>query len=138
MLIYTIKINAIIIIKLVVYWESCACFFKFEIIKLFSDFLTLIFCLKSDSRCFFYQCSINQFIFSIVLAYAENSAFLDIHFCVISRFLLYEKFENSISSLLQLLNLLKIEAIQISLFVDILVIIFIQNVSTLKLKSISR
>jgi len=46
---------------------------------------------------------------------------------------LYEKFENSISSLFQLL---KIEAIQISLFIDVLVIVFVQNFSTSKLKSI--
>jgi len=73
-----------------------------------------------------------------LLTYAESSAFLDIYFCVYLTFLLYEKFKNSTSSFSQLLNLLKIEAIQIFLFVDVLVIVFISNVSTSKSKSISR
>ncbi len=66
MLICASKINAAVIIKLVAYWKSYACLFKSEIIELFSDSLTLIFRLKSNSRCFLYQDLINQFIFSII------------------------------------------------------------------------
>ncbi len=33
----------------------------------------------------------------MILTYAENFTFLDIHFCIYLTFLLYEKFENSIS-----------------------------------------
>ncbi len=40
-----------------------------------------------------------------VLACAESSAILDIHFCVYLTFLLYEKFENSISSSFNCLKL---------------------------------
>ena len=66
MLIYATRINAVVVIELVAYWELCACLFESEIVELLSDSLTLIFRLKSDSRCFLYQCSINKFIFSIV------------------------------------------------------------------------
>ncbi len=52
-----------------------------------------------------------------VLACAESSAILGIHFCVTPRSLLYGEFENSIPSPSQLP---KIEAIQTSLFVDVL------------------
>ncbi len=55
-----------------------------------------------------------------LLACAESSAFLGIHFCVTPRSLLYGEFENSTSPPLQLPNLPKIEAIQTSLFVDVL------------------
>ncbi len=66
MLICATRINAVVIIELVAYWKLCVCLFESEIINLFSNFLTLIFHLKSDSRCFLYQCLINKFIFNIV------------------------------------------------------------------------
>ncbi len=66
MLIYATKINAAVVVELVAYWKFYACLFKSEIVKLFSDFLILIFHLKSDSRCFLYQCLIDKFIFNIV------------------------------------------------------------------------
>jgi len=55
-----------------------------------------------------------------LLACAESSAFLGIHFCVTPRSLLYGEFENSTPPPPQLPNLPKIEAIQTSLFVDVL------------------
>ena len=67
MLICTIRINAAVDVELVAYQKQCAFLFKFKIIELFSDSLTLIFHLKDDSRCFFYQCLFNQFIFSVIL-----------------------------------------------------------------------
>ncbi len=70
-----------------------------------------------------------------VLACAESSAILGIHFCATPRSLLYGEFGNSIPSPLKLR---KIEAIQTSLFVDVLVTVFIRNASTSKSKSISR
>ncbi len=73
-----------------------------------------------------------------LLAYAESSAFLGIRFCIYPTSLLYGEFENSTPSPSQLLNLPKIEAIQTSLFVDVLVTVFIPNASTPKSKSTSR
>ncbi len=73
-----------------------------------------------------------------LLACAESSAFLGIHFCVTPRSLLYGEFENPTPPPLQLP---KIEAIQTSLFVDVpdvLATVFIRNASTPKSKSTSR
>jgi len=66
MLICAIRIDAAVDVELVAYREQCAFFFKSRIIELFSDSLTLISHLRSDSRCFLYQCLIDQFIFSVI------------------------------------------------------------------------
>ncbi len=66
MLICAIRINAAVDVKLVAYREQCAFFFESKVVELFSDSLTLIFHLRDDSRCFLYQCSIDQFIFSVI------------------------------------------------------------------------
>ncbi len=68
----------------------------------------------------------------------KDLEFLTFIFALSHDDLFIEEIQKSISSFSQLLE---IEAIQISLFVDVsdvLVIIFISNVSTLKSKSISR
>ncbi len=96
---------------------------------------------KSDSYFALFEilmrCSTNSKKTNKVLAYAESSAFLDIHFHSVSWWFICRR--NSKINLI-IFQLLKIEAIQTSLFVDVsdvLVIVFIQSVSTLKLKSIS-
>jgi len=66
MLICAIRIDAAVDVELVVYRKQCAFFFESRVVELFSDPLTLIFRLKDDSRCFLYQCSIDQFTFSVI------------------------------------------------------------------------
>jgi len=92
-----------------------------------SDFITLVVNFRCDG-----------ISAAVILACAESSAFLDIHFCVTPRSLLYGEFENPTPPPLQLP---KIEAIQTSLFVDVpdvLATVFIRNASTPKSKSTSR
>jgi len=66
MLICAIRIDAAVDVEFVAYRRQCAFFFESRVVELFSDPLILISRLRDDSRCFLYQCLINQFIFSVI------------------------------------------------------------------------